>query len=155
MTDGRPPDAEPPPGPLPADSPPDDSPQDDSPQDDDERRAWADKATRRGLAAILCLEAFCVLLVPRAIAQTPGGLGGVKTGLLLGFAAILVLASAFLRRPWGIGFASLLHVPLLAVGFWIRPFFVIAAIFIGLWLYVLNLRHEIAGTPGGLRMLSS
>jgi hypothetical protein len=122
---------------------------------DDERRAWAEKATRRALTAVLCLEAFCVLLVPRAIAQTPGGLGGVRTGVLVGFAVVLVLASALLRRPWGIGLGSVLQLPMIAVGFWVGAFFVIAVIFIAIWLYTLNLRHEIAGTPGGARMLVS
>ena len=122
---------------------------------DAERQAWANRATRRALAAILCLEALCVLLVPRAIAQAPGGLGGTKTGLLIGFAAVLIAASAILRRRWGIGVGSVLQLPLIAIGFWVSAFFVVAALFIGLWLYLLNLRHEIAGTPGGLRMLVS
>ncbi len=112
-------------------------------------------ATRRALAAVLCLEAFSVLLVPRAVAQTPGGLGGTKTGLLIGLAAVLVATSALLRRPWGIGAGSALQLSMIAPGFWIGAFFIVAALFIGLWLYLLNLRHEIAGTPGGVRMLVS
>jgi Protein of unknown function (DUF4233) len=48
-----------------------------------------------------------------------------------------------------------LQLPMIAVGLWVGAFFVIAAIFIGIWLYTLNLRHEIAGTPGGVRMLVS
>ena len=122
---------------------------------DDERRAWADKATRRALTALLCLEAFCVLLVPRTIAQLPGGLGGTKAGLLIGFAVLLVVAGFLVRRPWGVGLGSGLQLPLIAIGFWVTVFFVVAALFIGVWLYVLNLRHEIAGTPGGVRMLVS
>jgi Protein of unknown function (DUF4233) len=138
---------------------PDDSPSpsdaDPTPLSDAERQAWANKATRRALAAILCLEALCVLLVPRAIARAPGGLGGTKTGLLIGFAVVLIAASVILRRRWGVGVGSVLQVPLIAIGFWVGAFFVVAALFIGLWLYLLNLRHEIAGTPGGLRMLVS
>lgn len=120
----------------------------------EQRRQSSDRATRRGLAAVLCLEAFAVLLVPRAIAQTTG-LGALKTGLLIGFAVVLVAASAQLRRPWGIGAGTALHVPLILIGIWAHAFFVVGALFAGVWLYLLNLRHELAGTPGGVRMLVS
>jgi hypothetical protein len=120
----------------------------------EQRRQNSDRATRRGLTAVLCLEAFAVLLVPRAIAQT-SGLGGVKAGLLVGFAVLLVVAGGLLRRPWGIGLGTLLHVPLILVGVWVHAFFVVGVLFVGVWLYLLNLRHELAGTPGGVRMLVS
>ena len=120
-----------------------------------ERRERTDRSTRRGLAAVLALEAFSVLLVPRAIAQTATGLGGLKTGLLLGFAVVLVAAAAVQRRRWGIGLGSALHVPLVLIGLWVHAFFIVAALFIGVWLYLLNLRHELVGTPGGVRMLMS
>jgi hypothetical protein len=118
------------------------------------RRDNVDRATRRALAAVLCLEAFCVLLVPRALALTTG-LGGLKTGLLLGFAAVLVVAAAMQRRRWGIGLGSALHVPLLLIGVWTHAFFIVGALFLGVWLYLLNLRRELVGTPGGVRMLVS
>lgn len=120
-----------------------------------ERQVRVNRATRGALAAVLCLEAFSVLLVPRAIAQTATGLGGVKTGLLIGLAAILVAAAFVQRRRWGIGVGSVLQVAFIAVGVWVYAFFVVGALFLGVWLYLLNLRHELAGTPGGLRMLIS
>jgi hypothetical protein len=123
--------------------------------DDEQRRESVNRATRRVLAAVLGLEAFVVLLVPRAIAQTPTGLGGLKTGLLLGFAAVLVVAAAVQRRRWGIGLGSALHIPLILIGVWVHAFFIVAALFVGVWLYLLNLRHELVGTPGGVRMLVS
>jgi hypothetical protein len=125
-----------------------------TPSEAQQRRESVNRATRRALAAVLCLEAFSVLLVPRALALT-SGLGGVKTGLLLGFAAALVAAAAVQRRRWGIGLGSALHVPLLLIGIWTHAFFVVGALFLGVWLYLLNLRHELVGTPGGVRMLVS
>jgi len=122
--------------------------------DDEQRRENINRATRRVLSAVLCLESFSVLLVPRALARTTG-LGGLKTGLLLGFAALLLAAAAVQRRRWGIGLGSALQVPLLLIGIWTHAFFIVGALFLGVWLYVLNLRHELVGTPGGVRMLVS
>lgn len=126
-----------------------------TPEQIEERRRRVNRATRNALAAVLGLEAFVVLLVPRAIAQTSVGLGGVKTGLLIGFAVVLIAAASVQRRRWGIGLGSVLQLPFLALGLWVHVFFVVAALFLGVWLYLLNLRHEMVGTPGGVRMLIS
>ncbi len=120
-----------------------------------ERSVRVNRSTRGALAAVLCLEAFSALLVPRAIAQTATGLGGVKTGLLVGLAVILVGAAFVQRRRWGIGLGSLLQPVFVAVGVWIHAFFVVGVLFVAVWLYLLNLRREMVGTPGGLRMLIS
>lgn len=120
-----------------------------------ERRVRANKATRGVLAAVLCLEAFCLLLVPRAIAQTSVGVDGAKTAVLIGLAVVLVAVGFLLRRPWGIGAGSALQLPFIATGVWVPAFFIVGVVFLAIWLYVLNLRHEIVGTPGGLRMLVS
>ena len=96
-----------------------------------------------------------MLLVPRAIAYTAAGLGGTKTGLLIGLAALMVAGAALLRRPWGIGLGSLLQLAFILTGIVLAVMFVIAAIFATIWLYLLNLRHDLVGTPGGVRMLVS
>ena len=120
-----------------------------------DRAVRADRATRGALAAILAFEALVVLLVPRAIAYTETGLGGTRTALLIALAVLMIGAAGMLRRPWGIGAGSALQVAFVLTGVWLVAMFVIAAIFIAIWLYLLNLRHELVGTPGGLRMLSS
>ncbi len=74
-----------------------------------ERAVRADRSTRGALAAILGLEALVVLLVPRAIAFTATGLGGVRAGVLIGLAVLLVAAAAVQRRSWGIGAGSALQ----------------------------------------------
>lgn len=120
-----------------------------------ERAARADRATRGALAAILALEALVVLLMPRAIAFTATGLGGPRTGLLIALAVLMVASASRLRRPWGIGLGSLLQVAFVLTGCWLAAMFVVAGIFVAIWLYLLNLRHELVGTPGGVRMLVS
>jgi hypothetical protein len=116
-----------------------------------ERARRANKATRGALAGILGLEAVIVLLVPRTIAFTTG-LGPVRTGICIGLAAVLVLAAGLLRRPFGIGLGSVLHLAFTATGFLIGTMFLVGAIFAAIWLRLLMLRHEVVGTSGGLRM---
>ena len=119
------------------------------------RRARADRATRAVLAALLCLEALVVLLVPRAIAQTATGLDATKTVVLIGLGVVLVATAGLLRRPWGIGLGSALQLAVLATSALEPVLIVIGLMFIGLWWWVLTMRRDLAGKPGGLRMLVS
>jgi uncharacterized protein DUF4233 len=119
------------------------------------RRAKADRATRAVLAALLCLEALVVLLVPRAIAQTSTGLDASKTVILIGLAVVLVVTAGLLRRPWGIGLGSALQLAVLATSVLEHALIVVGLMFIGLWWWVLTMRRDLAGKPGGLRMLVS
>lgn len=126
-----------------------------TPEQRAERARRADRATRGALAGILGLEAFVVLLLPRTIAFTATGLGTTRTVLLIGLALVLVAAAATTRRRWGIAAGSVLQVPFVLTGVWLVAMFVVAAIFLGLWCYLLKLRHELIGTPGGWRVLVS
>jgi uncharacterized protein DUF4233 len=117
-----------------------------------ERARRADKASRGALAGVLGLEAVVVLLIPRTIAYTTG-LGPVRTGICIGLAVVLIIAAGLMRRPWGIGLGTVLQVAFLATGALIVTMFLVAALFIGVWLRILLFRHEVVGSPGGLRML--
>jgi len=119
------------------------------------RRNKANRATRGGLAGILCLEAFVVLLVPRAIAQTSVGLNGSKTGLLLALAVVLVAVGFLLRRPWGIAVGSVLQVVLAATVVLVPAMIIVVVFFVAIWVYLLRTRHQLVGTPAGWRMLIS
>lgn len=119
-----------------------------------ERARRADKATRGAMAGVLGLEGLVVLLLPRAIRFTIG-LGGTRTALLIALAVVLIVLAAMLRRPWGIGAGTVVQVPFILTGFWLVSMFLVAAIFAAIWLYLLSLRHELVGTPGGIRLLVS
>jgi uncharacterized protein DUF4233 len=123
--------------------------------DREARRERANRATRGGLAALLCLEAFVVLLVPRAIAQTSQGVSVTKTLLLVALAVVLVGCGFLLRRPWGIGLGSVLQLVLAATVVLIPALAVVVVIFLLLWLYLLRTRRQLVGTPAGWRMLIS
>ncbi|MBV9820906.1 MAG: DUF4233 domain-containing protein [Actinobacteria bacterium] len=120
-----------------------------------ERRRRADRATRGALAGLLSLEAFVVLLVPRAIAQTSQGLSTTTTVLLIALAVVLVVSAFVLRRPWGIGLGSALQVLLAATVLLIPVLAVVIVLFLLLWWYVLRTRRQLVATPSGWRMLIS
>jgi hypothetical protein len=122
---------------------------------DERRRMKANRACRATLAALLCLEAFVMLLVPRAIAQTSTGLNATKTILLIGLAVVLVAVGTKLRAPWGIAAGSVMQIVVLGTGVLEPTLFLVGAVFIGIWIYTLNLRHQLVGTPGGVQMLYS
>ena len=136
----------------PADGAPD-APAEPTPEQYAERARRANKATRGALAGVLGLEALVVLLIPRAIAFTTG-LGPVRTGICIGLAVVLVLAAGLVRRPWGIAVGSVLQAVFFLTGIMIATMFLVGALFIAVWLRILMLRHEIVGTPGGVRMLA-
>jgi hypothetical protein len=122
---------------------------------DAEKIRRADRATRGGLAGLLCLEAFVVLLVPRAIAQTSSGLSGTKTVLLLGLALLLVGCGFLLRRRWGIGAGTGLQLLVAATVLLIPVIAIVVVFFLLLWWYLLRTRHQLLATPAGWRMLVS
>ncbi len=124
-----------------------------TPEQLEARARRANRATRGALAAVLCLEAVVVLLVPRAIAFTTG-LGTTRTVILVTLAVLLVLVGGLLRRPWGIAVGSGMQVLFTATGILIPTMFVVGVIFAAIWGRLLMLRHEIVGSPGGLRMLA-
>ena len=128
------------------------APAEPTPEQYAERAQRADKASRGALAGVLGLEALVVLLIPRTIAFT-SGLGPVRTSICIGLAVVLVVGAALMRRPWGIGLGSGLQVAFLATGALIVTMFLVAALFIAVWLRILMFRHEVVGSPSGLRML--
>jgi Protein of unknown function (DUF4233) len=117
-----------------------------------ERARRADKASRGALAGVLGLEAVVVLLIPRTIAFTTG-LGPVRTGICIGLAVVMVCAAALIRRSFGIGLGSVLQLAFVATGFLIVTMFLVGALFIAVWLRILMFRHEVVGSPGGVKLL--
>jgi Protein of unknown function (DUF4233) len=109
----------------------------------------AGRALNGAAAAVLVLEAIVVLFVPRGIAQTAEGLGGVRLTLLLVLAVVLVLASGVQRRPQGLVVATALQVPLLLTGLLNGVMWFVGGVFVLIWLYLLQVRKELLGSPFG------
>ena len=107
----------------------------------------AGRALRGVAAAVLLLEGITVLFVPRAIAQTEAGLGGVRLTILLVLALVLVLASGLQRRPRGLGIGTALQVPLLLTGLIDASMWFVGGVFVLIWLYLLQVRKDLLGSP--------
>ena len=109
----------------------------------------AARALGGAAAAILLLEGIAVLFVPRGIAQTEEGLGGVRLTVLLVLAVVLVLASGLQRRERGLAIGTALQVPLLLTGLLNSVMWFVAGAFVLIWLYLLQVRRELIGSPFG------
>ncbi len=109
----------------------------------------AGRALNGAAAAILVLEGIAVLFVPRGIAQSGAGLTGGRLALLLVLSLVLILASGVQRRPRGIHIGTALQVPLLLTGLLNPVMWFVAGIFLLIWLYLLQVRKELLGSPFG------
>ncbi|MCZ2857398.1 DUF4233 domain-containing protein [Blastococcus sp. VKM Ac-2987] len=108
----------------------------------------AAKALRGAAAAVLVLEGIAVLFVPRAIAQTEGGLGS-RLWVLLGLAVVLILASGIQRRERGLLIGTALQVPLLLTGLYTNAMWFVGGAFLLIWAYLLQVRKQLLGTAFG------
>jgi hypothetical protein len=64
-------------------------------------------------------------------------------------AVILVLASGVQHRPQGLVIATALQVPLLLTGLINSVMWFVGGIFVLIWLYLLQVRKELLGSPFG------
>ena len=109
----------------------------------------AGRALGGAAAAILVLEGIATLFVPRGIAQDGEGLTGFRLTYLLVLAVLLILSSGLQRRPQGIVIGTVLQVPLLLTGLFNSVMWFVAGAFVLIWLYLLQIRKELLGSPFG------
>ena len=109
----------------------------------------AGRALGGAAAAVLMIEGIAVLFVPRGIAQSGDGLSGGRLAFLLGLAVVLILAAGVQRRPWGLYVGTALQVPLLLTGLLNNVMWFLGGAFVLIWLYLLQLRKDLLGSPFG------
>jgi hypothetical protein len=109
----------------------------------------AGRALGGAAAGILALEGIATLFVPRGIAQSGDGLSGGRLTYLLVLAVVLILAAGVQRRPQGVLIGTVLQVPLLLTGLLSGVLWVVAGAFVLIWLYLLQVRKELLGSPLG------
>ena len=109
----------------------------------------AGRALGGAAAAVLVLEGIAVLFVPRGIAQSGPGLTGGRLTFLLVLAVLLILAGGLQRRPRGLVVGTALQVPVLLTGLLNSAMWIVGGVFVLIWLYLLQVRKELLGTPFG------
>ena len=109
----------------------------------------AARALGGAAAGLLALEGIATLFVPRGIAQSGDGLTGGRLAFLLVLAVVLILAAGVQRRPWGLWVGTALQVPLLLTGLLNSVMWFVAGAFVLIWLYLLQVRKELLGSPFG------
>lgn len=111
----------------------------------------AGRALNGAAAAVLLIEGIVVLFVPRGIAQSGPGLTGLRLILLLVLAGLLIVCSGIQRRPQGLVIGTVLQVPLLLTGLLNGVMWVVGGAFVLIWLYLLQVRKDLLGSPFGRR----
>jgi Protein of unknown function (DUF4233) len=109
----------------------------------------AGRALGGAAAGILALEGIATLFVPRGIAQDGDGLTGGRLTFLLVLAVVLILAAGLQRREQGLLIGTALQVPLLLTGLLNSVMWFVAGAFVLIWLYLLQVRKELLGSPFG------
>jgi hypothetical protein len=109
----------------------------------------AGRALRGAAAGVLVLEGIAVLFVPRGIAQSGPGLTGFRLTVLLVLAVALILAAGLQRRPLGLIVGTVLQVAFLLTGLLNSVMWIVAGAFVLIWLYLLQVRKELLGSPFG------
>jgi hypothetical protein len=109
----------------------------------------AGRALGGAAAAILLLEGIAVLFVPRGLAQSGPGLTGARLTVLIVLAVLLVLASGVQRRTQGLVVGTVLQLPLLLTGLLGSVMWLVGGVFVLIWLYLLQVRKDLLGSPFG------
>ncbi|TFV74261.1 DUF4233 domain-containing protein [Blastococcus sp. CT_GayMR20] len=111
----------------------------------------AGRALGGAAAGLLVLEGIATLFVPRGIAQDGAGLTAARLTYLLVLAVVLILAAGVQRRERGVLIGTVLQVPLLLTGLLNSVMWFVAGAFVLIWLYLLQVRKELLGSPWGSR----
>lgn len=109
----------------------------------------AGRALNGAAAGVLVLEGIVVLFVPRGIAQEGAGLTGFRLVYLLVLAGLLIVSSGLQRRPQGLVVGTVLQAPVLLTGLFNGVMWFLGGIFLLIWLYLLQVRKELLGSPFG------
>lgn len=108
----------------------------------DVRDPW--KGLRGVMAGTLVLEFIVFGLALPVVWQLGAGVGSVGFAVVAVLTVLNLLAAFMQRRSWGLGFALVLQVALVAC-FFVHPAIgLMGLVFVGIWGYMLYLRHDVA-----------
>jgi hypothetical protein len=104
-------------------------------------------AAARGVGmATMVLESITLLLAIQPIRIVAPDTPGWGLGIIAGLAFGCLIVAGLLRRSWGWHLGTALQVAVIATGVFQYAMFLVGALFLAIWLYVLRIRADLA-TP--------
>ena len=102
------------------------------------------KGFRGVMSGTLILEAITVALALPVVNKFGGGISTGVGWTVLAIAVALVVLCGTVKRPWAVPAIIALQVALIVMVFWLPAIAVLGAIFLGVWLWLLWLRRDVA-----------
>lgn len=102
------------------------------------------KGFRGVMSGTLILEAITVALALPVVNKFGGGISTGVGWTVLAIAVALVVLCGLVKRPWAVPAILALQVALIVMVFWLPAIAVLGAIFLGVWLWLLWLRRDVA-----------
>lgn len=102
------------------------------------------KSFRGVMAGTLIIEAIVVALALPVVVKLGGGIGSGQGWAVLAIVAALLVCCGLLRHSWTTPVVLVLQVALIAFLFTLPSVGVIGLLFLGVWLYLLWLRRDVA-----------
>ncbi|KMS84774.1 hypothetical protein ACZ91_45940 [Streptomyces regensis] len=102
------------------------------------------KGFRGVQAGTLVIEAIVVALALPVVATLGHGITSFQGWTVMGVVAALIVMCGLLKKSWAMGVVLALHAVLLAFVVALPSIAVIGLVFLGVWLWLLWLRHDVA-----------
>lgn len=102
------------------------------------------KSFRGVMVGTLIIEAIVVALALPVVVKLGGGIGSGQGWAVLAIVAGLLVCCGMLRHSWATSAVLVLQVALIAFLFTLPSVGVIGLLFLGVWLYLLWLRRDVA-----------
>jgi len=102
------------------------------------------KSFRGVMAGSLIMEGITVALALPVVAKLGGGVGSLTGWSVIVIAVALIVLCGFLKKPWAVPAVLALQVALIAFVVALPAVAILGVIFLGIWLWLLWLRRDVA-----------
>ncbi|OLZ46707.1 DUF4233 domain-containing protein [Amycolatopsis keratiniphila] len=102
------------------------------------------KSFRGVMAGSLIMEGITVALALPVVAKLGGGVGSFTGWSVIVIAVALIVLCGFLKKPWAVPAVLVLQVALIAFFVALPAVAILGVIFLGIWLWLLWLRRDVA-----------
>ncbi|MFI5560523.1 DUF4233 domain-containing protein [Amycolatopsis japonica] len=102
------------------------------------------KSFRGVMAGSLIMEGITVALALPVVAKLGGGVGSLTGWSVIVIAVALIVLCGFLKKPWAVPAVLVLQVALIAFFVAQPAVAILGVIFLGIWLWLLWLRRDVA-----------